>query len=468
MAASPKNQRGIVLVTCLFLLLTLSVIGAAAIHTTVTDTKISGNVRGIKQSHFLAEAGISHSAEFLMDTLSNWESYKTSQALISKTSLGNGHYEVMIEDGGGDQRRRIVCTGTTNTGAKTRIEAILMPEVAAQGIPGLFGCEGVELDDSVTTQSYSSSGESTSGDKGDVGTSDSDSEVTLLSAVLVHGDVLAAGKVNLESDARILGSTYANGTISLLGNTSIGGDAETGDRCTGCSGQVGGSIEEYVSPPPVEVTPCDPLGVDAVFFDEAEPIATDNDNGELSSTYYDSSNDDFHAGSGDSCTLGTTGEQKQHYFSSFITDGDAQMTIQGDVSIYVNGDVSVLGHSDIDVPAGSKLTIYVTGEFFFDSNAQINNLGRPQDLMLYSNYPSLNTSDFRVKLHSSADLTAVVYAPRTAVEIRSSGNLFGAVRGKYVYVHSGANFWYDEDLTDLSAAPPTVRSFGMVLKRRMD
>ena len=88
--------------------------------------------------------------------------------------------------------------------------------------------------------------------------------------------------------------------------------------------------------------------------------------------------------------------------------------------------------------------------------------------MLYSDYPSSHASDFKVRLHSGADLTAVVYAPKTAVEIDSSANLFGAIRGKYVNMRSSAGFWYDEGLDDSDLGLPVVSGFEVALKRMVN
>ena len=448
---------------CLFMLLTLSVIGASSINTAVTGTKISGNVRDIRQGLFLAEAGISHGGEVLMENLSQWEDYKTPQSLISQTGLGGGSYQVTIEDGGGDLRRRMVSTARSPSGARTEIEAIVVPDYAPED-PGLFGCEGVQLDDNVTTQSYSSEGEATTGDKGHVGTSDGDAELILLGDVMVHGDAYSTGRLNVDGYGAIMGSGYANKTITLSGSGSIGNDAETGSICSGCDGRVAGSIHEWVSPPPVEITACDPLDIHALFMDEAQPVASDNDNAELSPSYYDRGDDSFFIGGGHGSTLGAVGEERQYYFSCFTADSDARVTVQGDVSLYVSGDCSILGHSSIDITAGATLTLYVSGEFFCDSNAQINNPGRPQDFELYSDYPSSDTGDFKLRLNSNRDLAALVYAPHTAIEVNSNANFFGALRGKGVYIHSGTSFWFDEDLPSLSG-PQSITGFRLVLKR---
>jgi len=53
----------------------------------------------------------------------------------------------------------------------------------------------------------------------------------------------------------------------------------------------------------------------------------------------------------------------------------------------------------------------------------------------------------------------LIYAPDTAIQVNSNGNLRGAMRGKYVSVQSRAHFIYDEDLS-----PP---KFSIILKREL-
>jgi hypothetical protein len=217
----------------------------------------------------------------------------------------------------------------------------------------------------------------------------------------------------------------------------------------------------------VEVTACDPLDIDALFTAEAGPIALHNDNGELSSSIYSSDHNALFVGAGQTCTLGSAGEDKQYYFSSLTTDADASVAIQGNVRLYVDGDLSLLDNSILNLAPGAMLTVYVSGEFFCDLNSQINNPGRPQGLWLYSDYASAYTNDYKLRLHTNTDLTGVIYAPRTAIEVNSNANFFGAVRGKYVYVHSGASFWYDEDLAD-PMSQPTITGFDVILTRPAD
>lgn len=116
-----KDKKGIALIAGLLVLLALSTIGVIAITTTVTDTKISGNVKDIKQAFYLADAGISHAGALLKQNIGTWDTYLTS---IDAT-LGAGSYSVTISNVGTTViRKRVVSTGRTSTGARAIIEAI--------------------------------------------------------------------------------------------------------------------------------------------------------------------------------------------------------------------------------------------------------------------------------------------------------------------------------------------------------
>ncbi|MEW6674882.1 MAG: PilX N-terminal domain-containing pilus assembly protein [Nitrospirota bacterium] len=117
-----KEKKGIALVAALLILLALSTIGVIAITTTVTDIKISGNLKDIKQAFYLADAGISHAGYLLQQNIANWDAYLTP---INTTNLGVGSYRVTISNIGTTViRKKVVSTGETSTGAEAVIEAI--------------------------------------------------------------------------------------------------------------------------------------------------------------------------------------------------------------------------------------------------------------------------------------------------------------------------------------------------------
>ena len=57
------NEKGAVLVIALMLLAVLTVLGVAALNTTTTEIRISGNEKVYKQAFYTAEAGIAYALE---------------------------------------------------------------------------------------------------------------------------------------------------------------------------------------------------------------------------------------------------------------------------------------------------------------------------------------------------------------------------------------------------------------------
>lgn len=101
-----KDKKGIALVTALLILLALSVIGVIAVNTTVTDTKISGNLKGIRLAFYLADAGISHAGVLIK---------KGVDTIEATYNLGEGSYTITISNVG--TLKKVVSTGKTSTGA---------------------------------------------------------------------------------------------------------------------------------------------------------------------------------------------------------------------------------------------------------------------------------------------------------------------------------------------------------------
>jgi hypothetical protein len=463
-----KEEKGVALVTALLILLALSIIGATAINTAVTDTKISGNVKDTKEALFIAEGGLSYAGEYLQQNLDQWDSYTTPQTLINETTLGDGSFNVTIEDGGGVDRRRLLVTATTNTDATKQIEAYVEGTVIPEDpYPGVLGCSGVVLGSNSQTYSYSSSGAPSTGNEGDVGTTTSGSTADLQSQTQIHGDVHAAGKVLTSSTSKVWGDVDANLCIGMSGYSQVVGNATTSGCCSECSGRVQGDINQFVSPDPVPVLDCDPLGVDQLFTDNALPIQTTNDNAELSGSYFDSGTEAYSIGGVSSDTIGTAGQSKQFYFSSFSTNDSASVTIEGDVTIYCSGNFGLNSTSSITLAGGATASLYVSGNFSLSSGTQLNNSGIPADLMIYSDYPSASSLDYKINLGSDANMTAVVYGPKTAANVTSNGELRGQLIAKYVNVQSDADFYYDEDLVDMFSTT-TVGGFDLVLKRHIN
>lgn len=119
-----KNRKGTAIITAVLIVLALLIIGIIAANTTLFDALISGNVKNIKQASYIADAGISHAADFLYRNSASWAGYAAYQTLINSTAFGSGSYVVTIQDGG-NNRRKVISTGTAAAGATAQVEAFL-------------------------------------------------------------------------------------------------------------------------------------------------------------------------------------------------------------------------------------------------------------------------------------------------------------------------------------------------------
>lgn len=286
----------------------------------------------------------------------------------------------------------------------------------------------------------------------------------MVADTLVNGDVYSTGPLTMEHNASILGSAYANGDIitQFVSNT-IGGGAVMAGSFTGDSGQVGGTLEEFVSPDPVKTMPCDPWDIDAIYANEAQPIQGSNDNGELNPSYYDSASQEYHLQAATD-TMGVSGQDKEYYFTVFDVADGGNLTIQGNVKIYCDvGDFKLRGNGTVTLAAGATLTVYTSNKFRCDAFTQFNNPGRPQNLIIYSDFDDATIGGSSIKIDGRATFVGIIYAPKTACRLAKDGTFRGSIRGRYVRFEGDTNFYYDEDLSDLFALPDD--SFRVAIKR---
>ena len=83
MGKALKNESGVIMIVCLFLLLMLSMIGIASLQTSNTDMDIAGNVVNKTGAFYVAEGGAEKACAVLKDSTA-W------RAGFQNESLGNG------------------------------------------------------------------------------------------------------------------------------------------------------------------------------------------------------------------------------------------------------------------------------------------------------------------------------------------------------------------------------------------
>src|SRR3972149_5189806 len=507
------DEKGMILIVVLALITILTLAGTTAVITTTTDIKISGNYKTSVQAFYIAEAGIQDGINRLLNgtivdnakTDPNWNSSSTYSSNGFNNSFTIMHKVVgsgtVVNDSNGNPLYIITSNGTTSSSKKT-LETVLSLTADSIFHDSLLGCDGVLATSSIDTDSYDSQigsyASQTPGDNGNISTTNTGAPVTIASSSVIKGDANATGSLTMNSSSKVLGNVntagnlsmvssariYQNanatgnitmssssridgnaitvGTITMSSSSRIFGNATAGGTVIINSGSsVSGTVTQYYTGYAgyggVLTSDCDPLDTPTFFNDNVTPIASDNNNGELSPLYYNIFTESFSLSSSSSYTLGVAGESKKYYFSSLSVASSSQLTVTGNVTLYVNGNFSFNSSSDLVLASGAKLTAYVTGTISIGSSGKVNaaNDKKPANFFLWSSAISSNNSDYKITLTSSSDVYAAIHAPQAAINISSSVDLYGAVRGKYINIASSADFHYDEALKNMSVGNPS-------------
>lgn len=149
--------------------------------------------------------------------------------------------------------------------------------------------------------------------------------------------------------------------------------------------------------------------------------------------------------------LGGAGTQG-YVIDNITLSGGSSLTIAGDVELVIRGDVNVTGNGMIDLDSAASMEMYVEGSVKIAGNGMANGSGLAKNALIFG----MNTVDGAesIELGGNAALYAAVYAPNYSFVINgggSSGAMFGAVVGYEVTLNGGANFHYDEALSDYAA-----------------
>jgi hypothetical protein len=499
------------LIVSLVILVFLTILAVTGLRTSILEEQISGSNKQAAMALFAAEQGVSEALDGLFDgTITaeadvDWSASGTAsgtgyEATYTVRHLLKGGDLIVNDDGRNylvidSTGQVLVDPGTSDERmvARRMLEVAVALEMgAASNVAGLIGCNGITGGSNFITSSYSSSGKDTTGDRGDVATTNdcafmymdgsSDFDITgeirstgalyLKSDALIRRDALATLRVATESDQSIRGSLWTNGDHSgssshVVGDRNRGQGIEDFRNCI----VEGGSL---LPNPVVPVTECDPWNINDIF-DEASEIIGHSNNEEIGISH----GGDY-SGSG---TLGVNGHSKDYYFRNFALDDDT-VYVRGDVRIYVDNDFTMKSVGKLILDSGATLKIYVeNGNFWIDSNSKLNhdpdnNItdcdpgGCPIDLRVYSkhedfvkdqkNWIDNNEPDVwedsgdivGVKLDSNSVFFGVIYAPLSHVVLYSNAQIYGSVRGKFITADSNLEFHYDEDLDILWTGVP--------------
>lgn len=214
--------------------------------------------------------------------------------------------------------------------------------------------------------------------------------------------------------ARSNGDVGSNNIISMVGSTSIKGDALIGPEgsTSGVETRITGEV--FYSANPVELE----LPALPSFFSSV-PLSPD-----IKITK-------------DTTTLATG----NYHFNNIDLSSTAILDINSNSNVYVSQSITTTAQARIITAANVK--IYISGDANFAGQGILNTTGIPRNLEIIG-----LGSDTNISYAGGADFYGTIYAPESTVSISGGASIFGAIVGDVVTMSGTGTLHYDESLSE--------------------
>jgi len=216
------------------------------------------------------------------------------------------------------------------------------------------------------------------------------------------------------SDSTGNGDVGSNGTVDVNMGSTVDGDVALGDDGAGNEAvytKTGTPLVTGTAGEDVDRVDPDPLGIAGGEY--AAQMA-----------HFAANNDNTSVGIGTSLTLSgsLTLPPGDYYFTDLTLNNGATLDIQA------SGD--------------EQVNIWLTGPMEAKNGSAMNVSGQP------TNFTILSSSTSAVVLKHGSHHKGLVYAPYATVEMKNSGDLYGAIWAKTADLKNSAVIYYDERLKD--------------------
>lgn len=346
----------------------------------------------------------------------------------------------------------------------------------------VVGCDGVQLGGSGVIDSWDSRlgpySPALSSDSALVASLHAGADVSIIGGAILKGSILAGRDILMGGSGRVTGDLLASRNIVFSGNpfcptgrVQAGGSITTpgtwwDDRCAQPSWQRGAEI-------PVPQTGCDPLNVSqlvsgliAAHHPGPGNIVPWPYGGWRPNPIHIDTNvafDKFILGAGaHPLTIDATAVDYVYVDGDFELASSSQLHVQNplgpdhpvEILFLVDGNFTTSGSSILMIDQGISLRVYVTGKVNIGGGAAeqfrptivVNGAIQPT----FGIYTSYSGND-GVTVSNHAPLIGVVYAPLTHVEVSGSGEVYGAIRGRYVVIDGSGAIHYDRGIGTTSS-----------------
>lgn len=470
-----KDERGIVLVAALLMLLVITLLGISGMNTSTYDLRMTGNSRASEEALYAADAGIQDAisrlsvaahSNHITDTAPTNPSWTTnilsSPAAFNNTYPANATYSFAVTHYGsytdgtlasftpagsvwqaanGSPYYLIRSTGTSGS-ARMTLEALVVAGTPVYN-DAIVGCSGVQLADTV--------------------------EGTVDNVIDSYNSTLNGGNYDLQAThTDSFGNKYAgsNGNVStVLTDYTLTPGCTAGNRWDGnlympstsipsaIHGNVtaAGTVRNDTAPShifgtktenaPRPFSQCDtiPGGIRA-FVDGKEPP------GDWSPGYGRAGNYSVPRGGATFIGPGT------YKYNDFSISGE-ELTIagSGDVTLYVKGQFQLSSGGKLKINRGVNLTIYVKGDFSVGGEGTVANENMdPKALRVYQG--TEGTAGSQLSISRGADFYGTITAPLSALTVGETSSpgqgasIFGAVVAGCIRLSKAGGIHFDESL----------------------
>ncbi len=405
------NERGVALLTTLFFIIVLSVLGTAFVVRSITESRIALKHELSTRAFWLADAGMQRGTwELRSNNCIGFVQCGTATACASCSSCGAGDkcLAASLTHGDYDVTLNSANTLLTSIGSyPTRSAANRATRTVQVAVAGsslfsyaAYAQNTVSLSNNAVIDSFNSTlgtYAATKGSSGHVGT-----------------NAGTAGAIALDNNATIKGdaSTGASGTVTTGNNASVTGTQTHANNVT---------LTAISAPSALSAVTINP--------DSSAASATKS------------------VGNNDSATL-TAGNWK---YAAMSLSNNATLTIDGDVSLYLTSSTALTTANNvvINVSAGSSLTVYSDGVISLGNNSSVNNVSKvASKFMIYSSY----TGTTGISLSNNGGIYGAIHAPLTGVSMNNNVDIYGAVVGKSIVLDNNANVHYDQALQSIQGS----------------
>ena len=405
-----SSQQGSILIVTVLILVLLSILGTASINLSSTEMLIVRNNKLNTESFFDAEAGVHHTLDFIEKLNQNGTSPLPESGCNQLNITSPGSFSFQISDVCATPKENIYTFNSTGFSSDAAQSSNSMLKLRFQAEPkpvinfAAFGDTKLDTKNSAQVLSYNSNS----------------TDLTINDPT--SASFSSTGVADIGSNDWLItkNESVIDGNLVIgAGSNGVNGTQEIHDG-TGYSGEIQDDLGR-IDPDPLEVTK-----IGSEYNPATYASSNNNDSTLVDPVGSISAGNNISLDNKETLTLSGESGGANYYISDIVLKNGSELIIDtsnGPVNIYLTGSLEAKNGANVNV---------------IDEN------GDPTYDATRFNIVSDTTNNIVFK--NSSDFTGFVYAPYASIEIKNSGDVFGAIWGYDVDIKNSGKLNYDSAL----------------------